>query len=89
MKVLLAIVVVLGLTLCKKGIDSIAQKKDWTHPIAIAGYLLALLGVLFAYAGFTHTKIGAVETEKQAIFALSGIIALKFLLGFIYIKLRY
>ena len=78
-----------GFALCARGIAK-APIYGWTHPISLIGIVLGgaalLLGVQVIFrARAPRLKIGVpLRSDRQAIYALLGIAALKILLAELY-----
>jgi hypothetical protein len=63
----LAIFLVLGMAICAQGgIGRVAAAGQWTHPLAIIGYLLGALILIVAAAVFFNIKLPLITGQQQA-----------------------
>ena len=88
MRLVLVLAVIVGMALCTRGIGRIAAAGDWLHPIAMLGYALGALALLYGFAGFTRRTILFVSDEKHALLAIALIIGAKYVLGWLYTSLQ-
>ncbi|MGE5464091.1 MAG: hypothetical protein ACM3PS_12090 [Syntrophothermus sp.] len=73
--VLLAII---GMAICSQGgIGRIAATSQWTHPLAIVGYILGGLILLIALSVFVGWKLPYIQSEQQALLAIAILAGLK------------
>jgi hypothetical protein len=67
LKVSLALLLVLGMAICAQGgIGRVAASGQWTHPLAILGYLLGALILIVAAAVFFNIKLPLIAGQQQA-----------------------
>jgi hypothetical protein len=67
LKVSLALLLVLGMAICAQGgIGRVAAAGQWTHPLAIVGYLLGALILTVAAAVFFNIKLPLITGQQQA-----------------------
>jgi hypothetical protein len=67
LKVSLAVLLVLGMAICAQGgIGRVAAAGQWTHPLAILGYLLGALILFVAAAVFFNIKLPLITGQQQA-----------------------
>lgn len=74
---------VAGIALCAPGIGK-ASHYGWTHPITILGCLFGGAATLLGVQMFFRLRILPLRSDRQAIFALLGIMAVKFVLAALY-----
>jgi hypothetical protein len=80
LKLDILLVVGLGMAICAQGgIGRVAALGIWTHPLAIAGYVLGGLILLVTLSVFTGWKLPLIEGERQALLAITILAGLKVL----------
>jgi hypothetical protein len=67
----LIVLVVLGMTMCARGIGRVAAQGEWAHPLAIVGYLLGALILVVAGALLIGKPLPLITTTRQAILAVA------------------
>ena len=72
-----------GFALCTRGIGK-APIYGWTHPISLLGMALGGAALLLGFQVFFHKRILPLRSDRQAIYVLLGIAALKILLAQLY-----
>ena len=73
--VLLAII---GMTICSQGgIGRVAATGQWTHPLAIVGYILGGLILLVALSVFVGWKLLYIQSDRQVLLAIAILASLK------------
>ena len=72
-----------GFALCARGIAK-APIYGWTHPISLLGMVLGGAALLLGCQVFFHKRVLPLGSDRQAIFALLGILALKVILAELY-----
>jgi hypothetical protein len=72
-----------GFALCTRGIAR-APVYGWTHPASLAGILLGGLSLLLGAQVILRLRLLPALSDRQAIFGLLAIIAIKFLLAGLY-----
>ncbi len=77
---LLALLVV-GMAMCSGGIGQVGASGRWASPLAITGYILGALLLVVIAAGLFGWKLPLVQDERQAVAAVAGLMAVKFVLG--------
>jgi hypothetical protein len=78
LKVDLAILLVLGMTLCAQGgIGRVAASGQWAHPLAIVGYVLGAAILILAGAVFFDVKLPVVTSQQQAFVIIAALMAAK------------
>jgi hypothetical protein len=74
----IVLVVLFGMSICTQaGIGRIAATGQWSHPLAIVGYILGgtiLLITLFVFAGW---KFPFINSDRQALIAIAILAGLK------------
>jgi hypothetical protein len=74
----IVLLVVLGMSICTQaGIGRIAETGQWTHPLAIVGYVLGGLILLTTLAVFVGWKLPYIQTDRQALIAIAILASLK------------
>ena len=72
------LLVILGMTICTQaGIGRIAATGQWTHPLAIVGYILGGLILLTTLAVFVGWKLPYIQSDQQALLAIAILASLK------------
>ena len=72
------LLVIIGLTMCtQSGIGRIAATGQWTHPLAIVGYILGGLILLIALTVFAGWKLPYIQNDQQALLAIAILMCLK------------
>jgi len=80
LKLDILLVVGLGMAICTQGgIGRVAALGIWTHPLAIVGYILGVLILLVTVSAFTGWKLPLIESDRQALLAVSMLAGLKVL----------
>ncbi|MHB1134868.1 MAG: hypothetical protein ACYC4L_21060 [Chloroflexota bacterium] len=74
-------VTLLGMALCTRGIGAVAAKGDWASWHAIAGYGLGAAALAIGLGAGLGLRLPFLADERAALFALLGIIVLKYGLG--------
>ncbi len=74
------LLVILGMSICTQaGIGRIAATGQWSHPLAIVGYLLGGLILLITLAVFVGWKLPLIRTDQHALIAIAILASLKIL----------
>jgi len=74
------LLVILGMSICTQaGIGRIAATGQWTHPLAIVGYVLGGTILLIALAVFVRWKLPFIQNDQQALVAIAILAGLKVL----------
>ena len=74
----IVLLVLLGMSICTQaGIGRIAATGQWTHPLAIVGYLLGGLILLITLAVFVGWKLPLIQNDQQALLAIAILAGLK------------
>ena len=73
----LIVLVVLGMTMCTRGIGRVAAQGAWTHPLSILGYVLGALMLVIAGALLIGKPLPLITTTRHAILAIGLLTAAK------------
>lgn len=72
------LLVILGMSICTQaGIGRIAATGQWSHPLAIVGYILGGLILLITLAVFVGWKLPYIQSDQQALLAIAILAGLK------------
>ncbi len=78
LKVNLAILIVLGMSICTQGgIGRIAASGLWTHPLAIMGYLLGVSILVLAFCVFFNINLPFIASQQQAFLVIAVLLGAK------------
>jgi len=70
-------VLVLGMAMCTSGIGRVAVLQQWTHPLAILGYLLGALILVIGLGTVFGWKLPLIQGDAQATLLVAVLIGLK------------
>jgi len=70
-------VLVLGMAMCTSGIGRVAVLQQWTHPLAILGYLLGALILVIGLGTVFGWKLPLIQSDAQATLLVAVLIGLK------------
>lgn len=74
----IVLLVIIGMTICTQaGIGRIAATGQWTHPLAIVGYILGGTILLVAASVFVSWKLPFIQNDQQALIAIAILAGLK------------
>jgi hypothetical protein len=72
------LLVILGMSICTQaGIGRIAATGEWSHPLAIVGYILGGTILLIAASVFVGWKLPFIQNDQQALLAIAILAGLK------------
>ena len=72
------LLVIIGMAMCTQGgIGRVAATGEWSHPLAIVGYILGGLILFITLAVFVGWKLPYIQTDQQALIAMAILISLK------------
>jgi hypothetical protein len=72
------LVVLLGMAMCTQaGIGRIAATGEWSHPLAIVGYVLGATILIVAMSVFVGWKLPFIQNDQQALLAIAILTGLK------------
>lgn len=78
LKVNLAILIVLGMSICTQGgIGRIAATGLWTHPLAIVGYILGASILILAVCVFFNISLPFLVSQQQAFLVIAILLCAK------------
>jgi hypothetical protein len=72
-----------GMALCTGGIIHTTQY-GWLHPVSLLGILFGVAALGLGGSVLLQRRIGPVASERTALLALLGIMAIKFILAALY-----
>lgn len=76
----IVLLVLLGMSICTQaGIGRIAATGQWSHPLAIVGYILGGTILLVAASVFVGWKLPFIQNDQQALIAIAILASLKIL----------
>jgi hypothetical protein len=74
----IVLLVLLGMSICTQaGIGRIAATGQWSHPLAIVGYILGGTILLITLAVFVGWKLPFIQNDQQALIAIAILASLK------------
>lgn len=83
LKVNLAILIVLGMSICTQGgIGRIAATGLWTHPLAIVGYILGASILILAVCVFFNISLPFLASQQQAFLVIAVLLGAKMVNAF-------
>ena len=72
------LLVLIGMAICTQGgIGRVAATGQWSHPLAIVGYILGGLILLITLAVFVGWKLPFLQNDQQALIAIAVLAGLK------------
>jgi len=76
----IVLLVIIGMMMCTQGgIGRIAATGQWSHPLAILGYVLGGAILLIALTVFVGWKLPFIQNDQQALLAIAILAGLKML----------
>lgn len=83
LKVNLAMLIVLGMSICTQGgIGRIAASGQWTHPLAIVGYILGASILILAACIFFNIHLPFIASQQQAFLVIAILLGAKVINAF-------
>ncbi|MGD8406787.1 MAG: hypothetical protein PVJ21_24225, partial [Anaerolineales bacterium] len=76
-RVAMGAVLVLGMAMCTSGIGRVAAIQQWTHPLAILGYLLGALILVIGLGVVFGWKLPYIQSDAQAILIVAVLVGVK------------
>lgn len=74
----IVLLVILGMSICTQaGIGRIAATGQWSHPLAVVGYILGGAILLITLAVFIGWKLPFIQSDQQALIAIAILASLK------------
>ena len=78
LRVDIILLVLFGMAICTQaGIGRIAATGEWTHPLAIVGYVLGGTILLITASVFVGWKLPFIQNDQQALIAIAILAGLK------------
>ena len=72
------LIVLIGMAICTQGgIGRIAATGQWSHPLAIIGYILGATILIVATSVFVGWKLPFIQSDQQALIAIAILMGLK------------
>ena len=72
------LLVLLGMSICTQaGIGRIAATGEWSHPLAIVGYILGGMILLITLSVFVGWKLPFIQNDQQALIVIAILAGLK------------
>ena len=72
------LLVLIGMAICTQGgIGRVAATGQWSHPLAIIGYVLGGLILLITLAVFVGWRLPFIQSDQQALIAIAVLASLK------------
>jgi hypothetical protein len=72
------LLVILGMSICTQaGIGRIAVTGEWSHPLAIVGYVLGAIILIVTTSVFAGWKLPFIKNDQQALLAIAILAGLK------------
>lgn len=78
-RVAMGLVLVLGMAMCTSGIGRVAVLQQWTHPLAILGYLLGATILVIGLGTIFGWKLPFIQSDVQAMLIVAVLMGLKVL----------
>ena len=76
-RIAMGAVLVLGMAMCTSGIGRVAAIQQWTHPLAILGYLLGALILVIGLGTIFGWKVPFIQSDTQAILIVAVLVGVK------------
>jgi hypothetical protein len=74
----IVLLIILGLSICTQaGIGRIAATGEWSHPLAIVGYVLGGTILIVAASVFVGWKLPFIQNDQQALITIAVLAGLK------------
>jgi hypothetical protein len=74
----IVLLVLLGMAICTQaGIGRIAATGEWSHPLAVLGYILGATILIVATSVFVGWKLPFIQNDQQALIAIAILAGLK------------
>jgi hypothetical protein len=72
-----------GMAMCSRGLEQ-GLERGWLHPITMLGSVLGVLLLGLGASVVFRRSVGPVTSDRNALFALLGLMAVKFVLAGLY-----
>ena len=76
-RIAMGAVLVLGMAMCTSGIGRVAAIQQWTHPLAMLGYLMGALILVIGLGTIFGWKVPFIQSDVQAIIIVAVLIGAK------------
>lgn len=76
-RVAMGVILLLGMAICTSGIGRVAAFQQWTHPLAILGYLLGALILVVGLGMIFGLKLPYIQSDAQAIVIVAILLGAK------------
>jgi drug/metabolite transporter (DMT)-like permease len=83
-RAVLLVLFVIGFALCGLGISKISATGQWTHPLTILGYILGVLTMLIAAAGYFGLRFAFIQSSGSSFIAVSILMIIKFVFAVVH-----
>ena len=77
LRLAMAAVLILGMAMCTSGIGRVAALQQWTHPLAILGYLFGALILVIGLGTIFGWKLPFIQSDAQAMLIVAVLIGVK------------
>lgn len=77
----LLVLIVLGMAMCTTGIGRVAESGSWTHPLAIAAYLVGGVILVVGVAALFGKVIPPLSGYRQSVLLVAILVPVKFILS--------
>ena len=72
------LLVLIGMAICTQGgIGRVAATGQWSHPLAIIGYILGATILIIATSAFVGWKLPFIQSDQQALIVIAVLAGLK------------
>ena len=76
-RIAMGVILLLGMAMCTSGIGRVAAIQQWTHPLAVLGYLLGALILVIGLVTVFGWKLPYIQSDVQAIIIAAVLIGAK------------
>jgi hypothetical protein len=76
-RVAMGAVLVLGMAMCTSGIGRVAAIQQWTHPLAILGYLLGALILMIGLGVVFGWRLPYLQSDAQSVLIVAVLVGVK------------
>ena len=80
----LLVLFVIGFAMCGLGVSRISATGQWTHPLTIIGYLLGILAMPIAAAGYFGFRLAFIHDPRGAMITVGILMAVKLVLSIVH-----
>ena len=75
---------IIAMPFCGVGIGRVSSTHQWAHPLAILGYILGAIALLFTAAGLFGFSVAFVQDARTALVAVAGVMAIKVVINIVH-----